>query len=308
MEYKDYYKILGVSKNATKDDIKKAYRKLAMKYHPDKNKGDKNAEEKFKEINEANEVLSDDEKRKKYDELGDNWKYYRDSGGTNEGFDWSRWTSSGGSRQYDFGDTFNEFFGDSGYSDFFDMIFGSGRGRRSSARGSYDSPGKDYAAELHITLEEAFKGTEKIFRYRQQSIKLKIKPGIESGHVLKLPGKGGKSTVSGKSGDLLITVIVDNHPYFERKGNDIYTELYIDLYTAVLGGKVSINTFRGDVKLTIPKGTQNGKILRLQKLGMPYYDTPSVSGDLYVKILIKIPENLSQKEILLFKELQKLRQ
>ncbi len=307
MEYKDYYKILGVDKKASKDEIKKAFRKLAMKYHPDKNKGNKEAEEKFKDINEAHEVLSDDEKRKKYDTMGDSYNYYQQSG-SNQGFDWSQFYtqdtgSSGGT-----GD-FEDFFGGSAYSDFFERFFGGSsfsqaRGRR-GRRAQRNYKGQDVNASISITLKEAFSGTEKVFRYKDQSIKLKIKPGIETGQILKLTGKG-ELGYGGEPGDLLITIEVSEDPVFERKGNDLYADILVDIYTAVLGGKAEFSSYKGNVKVEIPKGTQCGKVLRLQGMGMPWYSDNSKHGDLYLRVKVEIPQNLTQKEINLYRELQQL--
>lgn len=314
MEYKDYYKILGVDKKASQDDIKKAYRKLAKKYHPDKTKGDKTSEQKFKEANEANEVLSDPEKRKKYDQLGENWKYYQQQGGQQGGFDWSQYANPGGSgRTYTYEGDLGDIFGSSGYSDFFDMLFGQGFGasqRKSRTGGSRRTPamhGEDMGAELEISLEDAYHGGAKIFSLNNQSIKLNIKPGIPDGHVLKLTGKGNPGIQGGTPGDLLLTIRIAKDHVYERKGNDLYTDIKVDLYTAVLGGKASFRSFKGNVKVDIPKGSQNGKMLRLQKLGMPVYGKSNEFGNLYLKLNIVIPEHLSAKEDELFKELQKLR-
>jgi curved DNA-binding protein len=317
MEFKDYYKTLGVEKSASQDEIKKAYRKLALKHHPDKTKGDKASEEKFKEINEANEVLSDKEKRKKYDELGSNYQYYQQSGGQGD-FDWSKYTSggqggdAGGFSSYQFEGDLGDLFGGGGYSDFFDRIFGSGFGSsQKTKRTSYGrkSPvkGNDNTAIMEITLEEAYKGVSKIFKSRGQSIKLNIKPGIHDGHILKLTGKGAQGISGGPHGDLLITIKILKDISLERRGDDLYTDLPVDLYTALLGGKVEIKTFKGRIKIDIQKETEYGKVLRLNKLGMPKYGNANEFGDLYVKIIYKIPHKLSAKEINLFKELQKLR-
>ncbi len=314
MDYKDYYKVLGVSKNATQDEIKKAFRKLAVKYHPDKTKGDKAAEQKFKEVNEANEVLSDKEKRKKYDELGENWKYYQQQGAQG-GFDWSQYANPGsGQRQYSYEGDLGDIFGSSGYSDFFETLFGHGFGGtqqkrgRGSGRKAAALKGEDLMAELEITLEEAYHGVSKVFNISGESIKLKIKPGIEDGHILKIPGKGNQGYNGGASGDLLINIKIAHDPVYERKGNDLHANLDIDLYTAVLGGKASFRSFKGNVKVDISKSSQNGKVLRLQKLGMPVYGHPNEFGNLYLKLNIIIPYNLSDKEIQLFKELQKMKE
>lgn len=317
MDYKDYYKVLGVSKNATKDDIKKAFRKLAVKYHPDKNKGNKEAEEKFKDINEANEVLSDPEKRKKYDELGENWQNYQQYGGAQGGaqdFDWSRYANpGGGSQYYSSGDMNDAFGGAGGFSDFFETLFGGqgfGQSQRAGRRGSARRGklrGDDVMAEMSITLEDSYKGAEKMFDLNGQSIKLKIKPGISDGQTLKLAGKGEPGTGGGSAGDLLLKIHVLKDPLYERKGDDLYSELRVNLYTAVLGGKAQLKTFKGTINVNIPKESQNGKTLRLQGMGMPKYGKANQYGDLYAKMTIDIPVNLSEKELKLFKELEELR-
>ncbi len=316
MDFKDYYTTLGVSKSASQAEIKKAYRKLALKYHPDRTKGDKAAEGKFKEINEANEVLSDPEKRKKYDQLGKNWNQYQQQGAQG-GFDWSQYANTGtggGQTYYSFEGDVGDLFGSSGYSDFFETLFGQsgigsfGGSRKKSGRKSTVIKGQDYEAELQITLEEAYKGTPKVFNLEGESIKLKIKPGIPDGHTLKLTGKGSPGSRGAQAGDLLLRVRIVKDPVFERKGDDLYADVNVDLYTAVLGGKTTFKTFKGSVKIDIPKGTQNGKVLRLQKMGMPKYGKENSFGDLYLKINIQTPENLSAKEIKLFEELQKLRE
>jgi curved DNA-binding protein len=305
MEYKDYYKILGVKKNASSTEIKKAYRKLAMKYHPDKAKGDKSAEEKFKGINEANEVLSDSVKRKKYDELGSNWQNYEQAG-SNEGFGGTRYENQGPGGQYsgDFDDM-------SGYSDFFDAFFGgsfggSGKSRRGGGR-SVSTVGQDMQAMIEITLREAYSGTSKVFNYNNQSIKLNIKPGISEGQVLKLAGKGGAGIRGGQAGDLLLTIKILPDAVFDRKGDDLYAYLKVSLYDAVLGGKVEFEMIKGKVKIDVPKECSAGKIFRLSKLGMPKYGKTGESGDLYLTVKIELPKNLSAKETALFNELKKLR-
>ena len=315
MEYKDYYKTLGVDKNATQSDIKKAFRRLAVKYHPDKTKGNKASEEKFKEINEANDVLSDPEKRKKYDQFGSQWQQYQQYGGNQGDFDWSQFTNpQSGSRSFHYEGDLGDIFGNSGYSDFFETLFGrSGMGGGSSSRKGRPSGrnrimnGQDISAELPITLEEAYSGVSKVFSIEDQSIKLNIKPGIEDGHILKIPGKGSPGIGGGNNGDLLISIRVMRHNEFERTGDDLHAELKIDLYTAVLGGKAPFKSLKGNVKVDIPQGTQNGKVLRLQKLGLPKYGRTDEYGNLFLKINVQIPTNLSNKEIELFKELQKLR-
>jgi curved DNA-binding protein len=315
MEYKDYYKVLGVDKKASQDEIKKAYRKLAVKYHPDKNKGKKDAEDKFKELNEANEVLGDKEKRKKYDELGENWKYYQQSGGEQGGaqdFDWTRYANQGGGQtRYTYEGDMGDFGGSGGFSDFFETLFGQGfggaqtRGRQGARKARLK--GEDMSAEMSITLEDAYKGAEKMFDLDGQSIKLKIKPGITDGQTLKLGGKGNPGYNGGPAGDLLLGIHVLKDPVYERKGDDLYADLRVNLFSAVLGGKASLRTFKGTINVNIPKESQNGKVLRLQGLGMPNYSKANIFGDFYVKLIIEIPTNLSEKEIELFKELSELR-
>jgi len=303
MEYKDYYKILGVDKKASAEDIKKAYRKLAVKFHPDKNPGNKQAEERFKEINEANAVLADPEKRKQYDELGENWKYAQQ--GPNGGFGGQ---GGGQGRQHTTGD-FDDLFGGggSGFSDFFESLFGNqGRARRNTS-----SQGQNYRAEMEISLREAYQGADKVIDLGDtsldgQKLRIKFKPGIADGQTIKLKGKGGPGNGGGANGDLLITIHVAKDPAFERDGDDLRMEAPIDVYTAVLGGKASINTLKGPVKIDIAKGTDSGKVLRMKGLGMPVYNKPGEFGNLYVKVNIQVPKNLSERETELFKQLAQL--
>jgi len=292
MEFKDYYKILGVEKSATQEEIKKAYRKLAVKYHPDKNPNDKSIEEKFKEVNEANEVLSNPEKRKKYDEVGENWKYYQQQGSPQGDFNWSNQGASGS----------NDHFNESSFTDFFESIFGERFNQRQQ-----NYKGADYHADLHLTLEEAFEGSTQRLQLKEQVLQIKIKPGAKDGQVLRLKGKGGKGSAPGNEGDVHITVHIVEHPLFERKGNDLHCPVTIDLYTAILGGQVIVKTLGKPIKVTIAKETENGKILRLKGMGMPVYGATNQFGDLYVKVQIQLPKNLSSKEIELFKELSTIK-
>lgn len=311
MEYKDYYSILGVPKNATTEEIKKAYRKLAAKYHPDRNPGDKTAEQKFKDINEAKEVLTDPEKRKLYDQFGADWKHYQEAGAKG-GFDWSRYARRDGGRTYTYQTTaedFGDLFGDSGFSDFFEMLFG--RGFRTGTRtGTRRRPaarkGQDFTTELTVTLEEAYRGTSRQFALNGQTIKLNIKPGVRDGQVLRLSGKGAPGTHGGPSGDLYVTVRVAPHPRFERKGDDLHCDLPVDLYTAVLGGKVELETFKGKIKVDVPAGSDSGKVLKLRGLGMPRYNQKTF-GDLYARVMVTVPKHLSERERKLFEELKAIR-
>ena len=306
MEYKDYYKILEVDKNATKDQIKKQFRKLARKYHPDVNPGNHDAELKFKEINEAHEVLSDDEKRKKYDALGTDW--YESAGGApgGGGFDWSTWEQRGDGRQRRYDTDFDDIFGGGGFSDFFRSVFGDrgGRQRRTAAR---PSKGEDFTAELHLSLEEAYHGVRKTIAVNGKNLRITLEPGIEDGQVIRLKGKGGYGRAGGESGDLLITLRIDPHPYYTRKGNDLYIEPDISVYKAMLGGEEVIDTLLGKLKLKIPPETRNGTIFRLKGKGFPVYKNSGVFGDLYVKANLQIPQNLSKKEKELIRQLVHLR-
>lgn len=312
MEYKDYYKILGVSKKASQDEIKKAYRKLAVKYHPDKNPDNKEAEEKFKDIGEAYEVLKDPEKRKRYDELGANWKHYQhqQQGASGGGFDWSQFGGGRGGTYTTFEGDPGDLFGNSGFSDFFESFFGGfdsrqSQSQRNQAYGTFK--GQDYEAQATITLEEAYHGTSRILNLNNKKIRIKLKPGITDGQVLRIKGKGAPGISGGPAGDLYLKVQVEKHRTFERKGNDLYVDVPVDLYTAVLGGKTNISTMKGKVSATIPKGTQNGKILRLKGLGMPDYRNNTHYGNLYASINIMIPKDLGPEETRLFEKLRALR-
>ena len=313
MDYKDYYKILGVSKTASQEEIKKAYRKLAVKYHPDKNKGDKAAEEKFKEISEANNVLSDPEKRKQYDELGSNWNRYQQTGGAG-GFNWSEYARQQGGRtyqSYDFGDAFEgagrSGGGRGGFSDFFQSFF-SGGFEGSSSRQSSAFRGQDLQTELGITLQQAYEGITHVMNVHGNQMRIKLKPGIEDKQTLKLKGKGAPGINGGPAGDLYLTVYVAKHPQFERRGDDLYLDLPVDLYTAVLGGKVNVSTLSGPVTMQLPELTQNGKVLRLRDKGMPKYNQPGQFGDLYVSVKVELPSQLSAEEKHLFEELKRLKE
>jgi len=294
MEFQDYYKILSVDKTATADQVKKAYRKLAVKYHPDKNPDDKSAEEKFKQLSEAYEVLGDPEKRKKYDELGENWKHYQNGGGPQN-------ANPGGATGRSTYQYSGEQFGDDNFSDFFENIFGGGFGGRSAAQ-----KGRDYKGELTIPLEDAFNGTARQIDVNGKKLQIRLKPGTRDGQVIKIKGQGGKGSGGGANGDIYITIFVENHPHFERKGNDLYCDLPVDLYTAVLGGKTLIRTLKSTLKIDVAAGTQNGKVLRLKGLGMPEYGKPDIAGDLYAKVSVVVPEELSETELALFKQLSQL--
>ncbi|MGA9406574.1 MAG: J domain-containing protein [Bacteroidota bacterium] len=307
MTFKDYYKELGVEKTATPEEIKKAYRALANKYHPDKAKGDKTAEEKFKDINEANEVLSDPVKRKKYDQFGADWKHYEEAGAQPGGFDWSKYASSrGGQTHRTSSQESNAAFSDEGVDDLFEMLFGQRSGRRPGRR-SVVIKGEDLATETTLSLEEAYHGTARLIHLNGQTIKVTIKPGVADHQMLRIAGKGEGGIGGGPNGDLYLTVKIAPHPEFHRSGNDLHRDLPVELYTALLGGKTQTKTLKGKVTVNIPKGTPNGKELRLRGLGMPIYGKKNEFGNMLVKVDIVLPEHLSEEEIDLFKKLAALK-
>lgn len=296
MDYKDYYKVLGISKSATQDEVKKAFRKLAIKYHPDKNPGDKKAEEKFKEINEANEVLGDAEKRKKYDELGSNWKQYQQQG---DQFAGQRRYS--GSRQQDFNQG-------SEFSDFFESFFGSSfSGFNQGQRQQRSTPGGDLKAEMELSLHDVFYGTTKQVLLDGQKVNLKVKSGIRDGQILRMKGKGSPGIGGGENGDLLITVKLAKDPGFDRKGNDLYFDHSLNVITAILGGKVSVKGFDKTISMEIPEGTDSNKVFRLKGMGMPVFENPENRGDAYVKMIIRVPKNLSPEEKTILNNFSNLR-
>jgi len=292
MEFKDYYKILGISKTATEVEIKTAYRKLARKYHPDLNPGNKESETKFKEINEANEVLGDPENRKKYDKYGTDWKHGEDYEKTQQ-----KQRSPNQSGQKDFS---NE-----EYSDFFESMFG---GARSSYKQGYGQKfkGQDYNAELHLDLNDVYTTQPQVLTVNGQKIRLTIPAGVENGQVIKIKEKGGLGINGGPSGDLYITFQINNHTSFNRQGNDLYQNVDLDLYTSLLGGEITLETFNGKVKLEIKPETKNESKVKLKGKGFPVYKKEGEFGDMIITYHINAPTNLSQKEIELFRELQKI--
>lgn len=299
---KDYYTILGITKKATDEDIKKAFRKLAVKYHPDKNPGNKEAEEKFKEINEAYEVLSDAEKRKLYDRYGANWNQFN-------GAQQHQGASPGGGQHHYEGDPsefFGQGFGGQGgdFSDIFGEFFNRSAGAAGSKRGSRKYKGQDYYSEMSITLEEAYQGTSRVVTLHDQKTRITLKPGAYSGLTIKLAGKGAPGANGGPAGDLYITIQVLPHAAYKREGDHIRQIVSIDLFTAVLGGEKEVNALSGLLKIKIPAGTQPGKVLRIRGKGMPVYDKPGQFGDLLVEIQVLIPEQLTAQQRELFRQLQ----
>lgn len=312
MEFKDYYKVLGVDKAATAEEIKKAYRKLARQYHPDTNKTDPNAENKFKEVSEAYEVLSDADKRRKYDNLGSSFNRHRQTGGGTDDYDWSQWFDKAQQSQRKAKDSYQtvgDFFSQGGgLSDFFERIFGSGF----SQRQGFNKPpqrGEDTVLELEILLSEAYTGVSKMIQTNGQKFEVKLKPGVPDGHTLRISGKGNHGKNGGQNGDLNIIVKIKDHNKVLRKDDDIYLDVPVDLYTAILGGTAKIKTFAGMIKINIPSESQPGKQLKLKGQGMPKYASANNEfGDLYVTIQIKLPKNLSQEEKDLFEKLRELRE
>ncbi len=271
MEYKDYYKVLDVNKTSSQDEIKKAYRKLAVKYHPDKNPGNPTAEERFKDLNEAYDVLSDPSKRQKYDNLGSDWQQY----------------SARGSSYHYRRRRRNE---SSHFSDFFESFFG------------YEEPsfrrrptkGQDYSAQATITLEEAFSGTSRRLNLNGTRLNLNLKPGIVDGQVLKMSGRGAPGGGGGPAGDLYVTINVGKHNKFTRKGNDLYGDEPLDALTAIVGGSLTVHSISKSANITVPEGTDSNKTFRLKGMGMPDYNNPAMRGDYYAKLVIKVPKNLPE--------------
>lgn len=299
MAYIDYYKVLGIDKKASQEEIKKAYRKLARKYHPDLNPDDKEANKMFQQINEANEALSDPDKRKKYDEYGENWKHADQFESRGQGAG----NPFGGGRSGGFGGGASS-FGGGDFSDFFESMFGGGGSRQN--RNSARFKGQDQQAELRISFKDASQTHKQTVTVNGKSLRITIPAGISSGQVIKLKAQGGEGSNGGPSGDLFITITVNDDPIFKRLGDDLYETKQIDLYTAVLGGDVTIDTLDGKVRLKVPAGTQNETKIRLKGKGFPVYKKEGEFGNLFVTYMIKIPTDLTEKQLELFKELQEL--
>jgi DnaJ-class molecular chaperone len=324
MEFKDYYATLGVPKTASDKEIKQAYRKLARKHHPDVNPNDKGAEAKFKEINEANEVLGDPEKRKKYDELGANWRQYEQAqqqgqpypggspfGGGGFGGEGGTWTINmggpGGARTMS-EDEMRDMFGGGGgedpFSDFFRTFFGGGGPGGGEGRGRARAPrsqkGRDVESEAELTLEEAYHGAMRRISItlggHARSIDVRIPPGVKDGSRVRAAGEGEPGSNGGPAGDLYLRVRIRPHPVFERKGDDLYVKVALPVTTAVLGGEAQVPTITGSIRLKVPETTQPGQIFRLKGHGMPHVGKPDTKGDLYATIDVQLPRSLTKEQ------------
>jgi curved DNA-binding protein len=321
MEYKDYYETLGVSRDADQKEIRRAFRHLARQHHPDVNPGDPEAEERFKEINEAYEVLSDPEKRAKYDQLGREWSSWQQAGRQPGDFEWGQWTGSapgqGGQRvhvRYGTPEDLEDLFGGaSPFSDFFSQIFGGMRGSGESSQGGptggfeYEIPpqrGRDYEQEIEISLREAYEGTTRILQKDGRRLEVEIPSGVREGTRIRMSKEGEPGAAGGEAGDLYLRVRVRPDPEFDRRGDDLYTTVPVDLYTAILGGEVPVPTLNGTVILTIPGGTQNGRRFRLRGKGLPHLRQAEQHGDLYAEADVRLPEELAPRERELFEELR----
>jgi curved DNA-binding protein len=326
MEYKDYYQTLGVNRDATGEEIKKAFRKLARKHHPDVNPNDPQAEERFKDVNEAYQVLSDPEKRQKYDQFGSQWKQYQSSGGQPEDFNWQQWADqnkAGQQAEYRTHQVSQEEFeqmfgGRGGFSDFFETLFGgarAGQGVRYDFGGAVPGQaprgqprarrGGDIEHELEISLEEAFHGTKRTLQLgSSRRIEAKIPRGVREGSRVRLKGQGQPGSGTGKAGDLYLKISIKPDSRFQVQGDDLLATQQVDLFTLILGGEIQVSSLDKSVSLTIPPETANGTSFRLRGLGMPHQGKPSQRGDLYVKVQANLPKNLDQRERDLFTELR----
>jgi curved DNA-binding protein len=307
MEYKDYYKLLGVSRSADAKEIKQAYRKLAMQYHPDRNPGNKASEEKFKEVNEAYQVLSDPSKRARYNQLGESYSQWQQGGGAPGNFNWQDWFSQqqqsrGGRVQVD-NNNMDDLFG-GGFSDFFSAIFGgmgadpgtaSRRGRRGAAPG--------YEQAVTISFQDAYLGTTCAVQIGDRRLEVKIPAGARTGTKVRVPG--AVPGQDGQKSDLYLVITISGDERFERDGDDLKTETAIDLFTAVLGGQVNVPTPAGNVVLTIPSGTQAAQTFRLAGRGMPHLKNPEAFGDLYVRVKVQVPRQLTDNQRKMFEELRR---
>ncbi len=293
MNFIDYYKILGVEKTASQKDIKSAYRKLARKFHPDLNPKDKEANRKFQQINEANEVLSDNDKRKKFDQYGKDWQHADEFEKAKQN---QQQSSHSGNRNFSGQQSEGDF------SDFFESMFGGSSGGRRSSR-QVKFRGEDFNTELQLDLIDAYKTHKQTFTVNGNNIRITIPAGIENGQTIKIPGHGGPGINGGPNGDLYISFSIANHSDFKRLGNNLYATIDLDLYTAVLGGEITLNTLNGKVKLKVATETQNGSKVKLKGKGFPVYKHEGEFGDLFISYSVKIPTKLSEKQKELFTQL-----
>jgi curved DNA-binding protein len=305
--YKDYYKTLGVERNAAEKDIKSAYRKLARKYHPDVNPGDKSSEEKFKEVSEAYEVLSDKEKRAKYDQFGQYWEQMGQpgAGGPQAGPMWDSFTFDYGGAA---GQGEAQYGGAEGFSDFFEMLFGQQRRGAPTATGHRrhgPAKGHNIEAEMEVSLEDAFHGTKKSFALNGRKLEVTIPKGVRDGQKIRLATQGGEGPAG--RGDLLIKIKVRPHPVYERRDDDLHVDVPVDYLTAALGGEVQVPTLTGRVTMKVPAGTSSGRVFRLPGQGMPKLKD-SGRGNLYAKVRVTMPEAASEKERELLEQIKKLRE
>ncbi|MDP1713647.1 MAG: J domain-containing protein [Anaerolineales bacterium] len=294
MDYKDYYKILDVSRKAGADDIRKAYRKLAMQYHPDKNSGDKKAEEKFKEINEAYQVLSDEQKRARYDQLGSAYSNFRTSGGRPGDFQWDDWFQQNTGQR----GSVDDMFGGGGFSDFFRTIFGEAA--RSSARGR-TAQGTGYQQEVQISFTEAYDGATRQLQTNGRKLQVRIPAGVKTGSKVRVAGAGPEGL------DLYLVIHVEDQDRFERDGYNLTTTSAVSIFTLILGGEADVETPAGKVKLSIPAGTQPDQVFRLAGRGMPHLKKANTKGDLYVKLKVQVPKYLSSKQRELIEEASRIK-
>jgi len=295
MDFIDYYKVLGLDKSASAKDIKNAYRKLARKYHPDLNPNNADAKTNFQQINEANEVLSDPEKRKKYDQYGKDWQHADE-------FEKQKQQQSQSQSAGSYGGGFSGGQSAGDFSDFFESMFGGGRSGRSSRQAKYR--GEDYTTEIHLELIDAYKTHKQTLNVNGNNIRITVPAGVENGQIIKIPGHGGAGANGGPNGDLYITFSVANHSSIKRLGNNLFETVDLDIYTAVLGGEITIDTLDGKVKLKVKPETQNGTKVKLKGKGFPVYKNDGQIGDLQVTYSIKIPTNLTDKQKALFEELR----
>lgn len=297
MDYKDYYKVLGVPRSAGADEIRSAYRKLAMKYHPDRNAGDKQAEEHFKDANEAYQVLSDPQKRARYDQLGSAYSSWQSRGAPGGGFDWSQWTTGQpGTGQVNFEDLFG---GAGGFSDFFSAIFGGMPSSGTRGGGFNQRMARQQEQPVNISLQEAYAGTSRVLESAGRRVTVRIPAGVKTGSKVRAAGAAADGS------DVYLKINVDADPNFERKEDDLYTNASIDVFTALLGGEAEVQTLSGKIRMTIPPGTQPEQMIRLSGRGMPKVKSPDTKGDLYVRVKIHIPKNLSARQKELFEQARK---